>query len=99
MEKNGLRIRLVFGGISGTQRLNICTKNTNERSFEIYPYDALKLRDYVKPNSIDFCFTSPPYWDILTQRRTADYKEVRNYGASDIDLGRMKSYTDFIEAL
>ena len=82
-----------------TQRLNICTKNTNERSFEIYPYDALKLRDYVKPNSIDFCFTSPPYWDILTQRRTADYKEVRNYGASDIDLGRMKSYTDFIEAL
>jgi len=81
------------------QRLGVCARNESSRSFVIYPHDARKVSDFVEPNSIDFCFTSPPYWNILTQRRTADYKEIRNYGNSEIDLGRMHSYTDFVEAL
>lgn len=81
------------------QRLSIYTRNESSCSFVIYPHDAKRLSDFIEPNSIDFCFTSPPYWNILTQRRTADYKEVRNYGDSERDLGRIHSYTDFIEAL
>mgnify|MGYP001038562754 CR=1 FL=1 len=81
------------------QRLSIYTRNESSRSFVIYPHDARRLSDFVKPSSIDFCFTSPPYWNILTQRRTADYKEIRNYGNSEKDLGCMDSYTDFLQAL
>ena len=43
--------------------------------------------------------TSPPYWDILLQNRTADYKEIRNYGDSDQDLGRISDYQEFLDAL
>jgi len=81
------------------QRLSIYTRNESSRSFVIYPHDARRLSDFVEPSSIDFCFTSPPYWNILTQRRTADYKEIRSYGNLEKDLGRMDGYTDFLQAL
>jgi DNA modification methylase len=43
--------------------------------------------------------TSPPYWDILLQRRTADYKERRHYGDAQGDLGKVPGYEDFLSAL
>lgn len=61
--------------------------------------DAKNLLNHVAPNSIDFVATSPPYWDILLQRRSADYKEIRNYGDSNADLGRIPEYDAFLEAL
>jgi len=69
------------------------------KDYEIYEEDANMLLDYVKPNSIDICITSPPYWDILTQKRTADYKEIRNYGNLEKDLGRISEYDSFLNAL
>jgi DNA modification methylase len=82
------------------QRLDLYTQNKGvSASYTIYPHDAKKLSDFVEPDSIDLCFTSPPYWNILTQRRTADYKHVRNYGDSEDDLGRITNYTDFLQAL
>ncbi len=70
---------------------------TGERHF--YQADARDLLQYADPDSVDFVVTSPPYWDILLQNRTADYKEIRNYGDSDSDLGRISDYHEFIEAL
>jgi DNA modification methylase len=58
--------------------------------------DIMKL---VKPESIDLCITSPPYWDILNQRRTADYKDVRHYGNRDGDLGTIADYEEFLDSL
>lgn len=81
------------------QRLSVYTRNEGSPLFVIYPYDAKNLSDFIEPNSVDFCFTSPPYWNILTQRRTADYKKIRNYGDSEKDLGRVNSYTDFLQGL
>jgi DNA modification methylase len=66
----------------------------------IYRDNARNLLNYVKPNSVDFGVTSPPYWDILTQKRTADYKEVRTYnGNKDEDLGNISDYRQFIDSL
>jgi len=81
------------------QRLNFYTRHGCSSSFVIYPHDARELSHFLEPCSIDFCFTSPPYWNILTQRRTADNKESRNYGNSKIDLGQVESYTDFLAEL
>ena len=61
--------------------------------------DAKNLLLDVEPESIDFVLTSPPYWDILLQRRSADYKDIRNYGDSSLDLGRIAEYGEFLEAL
>jgi len=61
--------------------------------------DARELPKWADPDSVQLTVTSPPYWDILNQKRTADYKGIRNYGDSDIDLGNIKSYTAFLAAL
>jgi len=62
--------------------------------------NSLNLLKYVEPNSVDFGVTSPPYWNILNQKRTADYKEIRTYtGDVNQDLGNIADYNEFIEAL
>ena len=60
---------------------------------------AFALEQYVQPDSVDLCFTSPPYWDILKQRRSADHREVRNYGERNEDLGSVADYAEFVERL
>ena len=65
----------------------------------IYPADANDLLDYLEPESVDLVITSPPYWDILLQARTADYKDIRHYGDSEKDLGKIHSYEAFLKAL
>ena len=64
----------------------------------IHKADAREITKFVEPNSVDFCFTSPPYWDILAQRRGADREEIRNYD-DQRDLGLMQDYDRFLEDL
>ncbi len=61
--------------------------------------DSRNLLSHVDPNSVDLCITSPPYWDILKQKRTADYKEIRNYGDRQTDLGTIQQYDAFFAQL
>jgi DNA modification methylase len=66
---------------------------------EIHQADARTLGDFVPPASVDLCITSPPYWDILNQRRTADGKAIRHYGNLDADLGTIADYEAFLASL
>jgi DNA modification methylase len=50
-------------------------------------------------NSVDLVVTSPPYWDILNQKRTADGKDIRNYSDHEADLGNIADYDMFLENL
>jgi DNA modification methylase len=68
-------------------------------AFTLHQADARRLLDHVAPASVDFCVTSPPYWDILRQRRTADGKKVRHYGDGDGDLGSIDDYGLFLDEL
>lgn len=61
--------------------------------------DARHLLKYVQPNSVDFCITSPPYWDILLRDRTADYKDRRDYGDTEGDIGKIEDYQQFLNEL
>ena len=47
----------------------------------------------------DICITSPPYWDILNMKRSADKKEIINYSDSSEDLGNISKYNEFINEL
>jgi DNA modification methylase len=70
-----------------------------ESGFCLLQADAGRLDDLLAPGSVDFCATSPPYWNILRQRRTADGKEQRHYGDREANLGEIQGYGDFLEAL
>jgi DNA modification methylase len=60
---------------------------------------ATDLLKHVAEGSVDLCVTSPPYWNILNQRRTADAKAVRHYGNLQDDLGTIADYGEFLSAL
>jgi len=62
----------------------------------IYHASALDLLKYVAEESVDLVVTSPPYWDILSQKRTADYKDIRDYGEEQADLGKISDYQEFL---
>ena len=64
----------------------------------VYCDSAANLLTYVTPGTIDLCITSPPYWNILNQRRTADLKAVRHYGNRSDDLGIIADYEEFLTA-
>ncbi len=65
----------------------------------IHPANALHLDEYVAEQSVDLVITSPPYWDILNQKRTADCKDIRHYGNTEDDLGTISDYQDFLTHL
>jgi DNA modification methylase len=65
----------------------------------VYVGDANDLEQFVEPESIDLVVTSPPYWDILLEKRTADYKPIRHYGDDVNDLGKIRDYDEFLSAL
>lgn len=62
----------------------------------VHQANCLELLDYVEPESADLAITSPPYWDILRQRRSADYKAQRDYGEEPDDLGKVEDYDEFL---
>ena len=66
---------------------------------QIYNKSAFDVPRMLKENSVDLVITSPPYWDILNSKRTADGKTSRNYGNSKADLGNMTSYLEFLNKL
>jgi DNA modification methylase len=53
----------------------------------------------LEPESVDLCVTSPPYWNILAQKRSADQKAIRDYHGADDDLSRIDDYPTFVERL
>lgn len=78
---------------------DLFNKSSHRHESTIYTADARRLLEHVKPNSVDITITSPPYWDILNQRRTADSKAIRNYGNLDADLSIIADYRAFIDSL
>jgi DNA modification methylase len=66
---------------------------------DIYCEDAINLLKYVKPSSVDLVITSPPYWNIHTRKRTADYKRPRPYSTLERDLGNISDYDTFMREL
>ncbi|TFG74136.1 MAG: site-specific DNA-methyltransferase [Thermodesulfobacteriales bacterium] len=71
----------------------------NESNHEIHNVNASEIPNLIDEDSVDICITSPPYWDILLQKRTADYKKIRHYGEEEGDLGHIRDYQLFIKAL
>lgn len=65
----------------------------------VYHESAMQIEQILEPESVHLCITSPPYWDILSQKRTADYREIRNYSDTDGDLSKIGNYEGFLDGL
>lgn len=85
--------------------VEIATRRLNQGDFyekgecKLYCEDARSLFNHVRRGTIDLCITSPPYWDILSQKRTADSKETRDYAEKDRNLGTIHDYKTFLQEL
>ena len=75
------------------------SRSSGNQKSVVYEASAADLLSYVKPESVDLCISSPPYWNILNQRRTADLKSIRHYGNLDGDLGVIDDYEEFLTAV
>lgn len=71
----------------------------NDSKYKLISDSAENIDTYLPPNSIDLTITSPPYWDILNRRRSADRKVIRNYSNSSADFGNISDYNQFLLSL
>jgi DNA modification methylase len=68
-------------------------------NIEIVNGDSFQEIERFPENHFDICITSPPYWDILNMKRSADGKDTVNYSDNRKDLGNIPNYDDFIKSL
>jgi DNA modification methylase len=70
-----------------------------EISIRMFNDNVLNLSKNIMRETADFCVTSPPYWDILNMKRSADRKVSVNYSNSLDDLGNINDYDAFLKKL
>lgn len=78
---------------------DIAKKRLKSDNITIICGDSFKVLDDIEPLSFDLCVTSPPYWDILNMKRSADGKKSVNYSDDKMDLGNIDDYSEFISLL
>ncbi len=66
---------------------------------EIHNKTVFEIPQILGKDSVDLVITSPPYWDILTEKRSADMRHIRKYSDSEEDLGNIHDYEIFLEKL
>lgn len=69
------------------------------RTSTLFNEPCSKLSEYLADDSVDLCITSPPYWNIMNQKRSADLKAGRTYGDHAGDLGNVTDYRQFLGCL
>lgn len=71
----------------------------NVDAIRIINGDSFNVLKTLPNDYFDICVTSPPYWDILNMKRSADQKDSVNYSDKDTDVGNIPNYDEFIQSL
>ncbi|MFA5239657.1 MAG: DNA methyltransferase [Phycisphaerae bacterium] len=66
---------------------------------KIFNKDSRLIDREIAAETVDLCVTSPPYWDILNMKRTADRKNTVSYSSSNTDIGNIVNYNTFLDEL
>ena len=74
-------------------------QNFSPQALQAINDDARRLLHYISPCSVDLCLTSPPYWNVLREKRSVDLKSSRPYGEKREDLGNIGDYDLFLSQL
>ena len=79
---------------------DIAKKRIGEyKGVQIIDGDSFEVLKELTENSYDLCITSPPYWDILNMKRSADGKRSVNYSKDEHDIGNIDNYDKFMDTL
>ena len=76
----------------------------NKNNIKLYNGDA-RMLDKIISSDIDYCITSPPYWDMLREKgfETQKTREKMNYDTyyseDELDVGNIEDYFRFLEEL
>ena len=89
---------IAMGRISNAEK-QLTLFSEIESNVNIHVVDSRTLCQYVDENSVDMVVTSPPYWDILIEKRPLYPKENANYGDTENDLGKVRDYDEFLSEL
>lgn len=96
--------RIGYGIELNKKYFNLCLKRAPEFKKNIFNENSSNLKKLKLPK-IDFCISSPPYWDILN-RSTHTFKKDRlkkdfdyNYSLGNDDLGNIGDYDLFLKKL
>ena len=71
----------------------------HDENINIINGDSFLELEKLEANSFDLCITSPPYWDILNMKRSADGKKTVNYSEKENDMGNIPNYKEFVICL
>lgn len=74
-------------------------ENNSNLSQTYIVHDARKMSQVLDPESMDICITSPPYWNILNSKRTADARTSTPYSNSELDIANLSDYSEFLDNL
>ena len=94
----GIELSAEFVGIAKNQ-LDQVLPLAGKATAEVYNADSRELNKYVENNSVDMIVTSPPYWDILLEKRSVDGKNPVAYSDLETDLGNIRDYQRFLSEL
>jgi DNA modification methylase len=96
--------RIGYGIELNKKYYELCLKRTPEFEKNIFNISAENIKNLKLPE-IDFCISSPPYWDVLN-RSTHTFHKYReskgfdlNYSSEMADLGNISDYNAFVERL
>lgn len=70
-----------------------------DEGIDVITGDSFVELDRLEAGGYDLCVTSPPYWDILNMRRSADGRQSVSYSDKANDLGNIPGYDEFIRLL
>lgn len=74
-------------------------RTVEDNNIHIVCGDSFVVLSKLSKSSFDICITSPPYWDILNMKHSADKKNSVNYSDKLDDLGNIADYKEFLDKL
>lgn len=96
----GIDLNPEYVAIANKRLSSLSGRKKTNTLYTIKLGDSRKVLKTLPENSVDLCLNSPPYWDILNMRRTADTKkDIKGYSNSNKDLGNINDYSCFLEEL
>ena len=80
-------------------RDRVARESSSPARVDVHCGDILDIANLLEPNSVSMVLTSPPFWNVLDLKRTADEQPVRTYHKAAGSLVSIRDYKRFVAVL
>jgi len=74
-------------------------RESSSARVDVHCADIMDVATLMEPDSVSMVLTSPPFWNVLDLKRTADERSVRTYHKVAKSLVSIADYKKFVAAL